>query len=384
MTSSSSRNLYTFDRVVRILGTIAIILAVLWVVNLLKGVLLPFLVACLIAYMFEPIVQYNKSVLHFRKRGPAIAVSLFETTFLLAFVGYFLVPLLIDEFVSMAAVLKHYAETEIDIPYIPKQVHVFFKRNINFNAISSTLTAEQITTFVENTVNTAWSIISGSFTMIFTLVSWMIVLIYVIFIMIDYDRLSRGLKSMVPPRYRRVTFRLANDVKHSMNHYFRGQALIAAIVGVLFAIGFYIIGLPMAVVFGLFVGLLNLVPYLQLISFVPALFLCLIYTASGSGGFWEIVGETAVVYIVVQAIQDTYLTPHIMGKAMGLNPALILLSLSVWGSLMGFIGLIIALPLTTLIISYYERYIILRDRSAHESGKKIRRSISDINEAIDH
>jgi predicted PurR-regulated permease PerM len=66
------------------------------------------------------------------------------------------------------------------------------------------------------------------------------------------------------------------------------------------------------------------------------------------------------VYVIVQVIQDFVLTPKIMGKAMGLNPAIILLSISVWGSLLGFIGLIIALPLTTLLISYYNRYISRR------------------------
>lgn len=62
-------------------------------------------------------------------------------------------------------------------------------------------------------------------------------------------------------------------------------------------------------------------------------------------------------YIIVQLIQDFFLTPKIMGKAMGLNPAIILLSLSVWGTLLGFIGLIIALPLTTLLMAYYDNYI---------------------------
>ncbi|MDE6770422.1 MAG: AI-2E family transporter, partial [Muribaculaceae bacterium] len=68
---------------------------------------------------------------------------------------------------------------------------------------------------------------------------------------------------------------------------------------------------------------------------------------------------------VVQCIQDLYLTPKIMGKAMGLNPAIILLSLSVWGSLLGFMGLIIALPLTTLLLSYYDQYVVNRYPSSH-------------------
>ncbi len=74
-------------------------------------------------------------------------------------------------------------------------------------------------------------------------------------------------------------------------------------------------------------------------------------------------------YAAVQVIQDFYLTPRIMGKAMGLNPAVILLSLSVWGSLLGFIGLIIALPLTTPLMAYYNEYIIARYRQPDQDEK---------------
>ena len=146
-----------------------------------------------------------------------------------------------------------------------------------------------------------------------------------------------------------------------MNHFFRGQALIALIVGVLFSIGFTIIDLPMAILLGMFIGVLNLVPYLQLISLLPTTLLCMVYAIGGGQEFWPIFLESIAVYCVVQVIQDFFLTPKIMGKAMGLNPAIILLSLSVWGTLLGMVGLIIALPLTTLLLSYYNTYIIRRD-----------------------
>ncbi|MDE6270721.1 MAG: AI-2E family transporter, partial [Muribaculaceae bacterium] len=150
-------------------------------------------------------------------------------------------------------------------------------------------------------------------------------------------------------------------VKESMNHYFRGQALVAFLVGILFSIGFSIVGLPLAIVLGLFIGLLNMVPYLQLISIIPTSLLCLVYSIDGNVDFWPVWWECMAVYIVVQCIQDLVLTPRIMGKAMGLNPALILLSISIWGTLLGFIGLIIALPLTTLLLAYYDRYISSRE-----------------------
>ena len=143
-----------------------------------------------------------------------------------------------------------------------------------------------------------------------------------------------------------------------MNSYFRGQSLIALIVGILFSIGFLIIDFPLAVGLGLFIGLLNLVPYLQLIGLVPTIILALMKSLETGQNFWFIMLLALIVFAVVQAIQDMYLTPRIMGKVMGLNPAVILLSLSVWGALLGFIGLIVALPLTTLCLSYYRRFVL--------------------------
>ncbi len=132
-------------------------------------------------------------------------------------------------------------------------------------------------------------------------------------------------------------------------------------MGILFSIGFLIVGLPLAIVMGLFIGLLNMVPYLQLISLLPTTVLCIVCSANSDVDFWSLWLATMAVYVVVQCIQDLFLTPKIMGKAMGLNPALILLSLSVWGTLLGFIGLIIALPLTTMLLSYYDMYISSRE-----------------------
>jgi predicted PurR-regulated permease PerM len=108
----------------------------------------------------------------------------------------------------------------------------------------------------------------------------------------------------------------------------------------------------------LFIGLLNMVPYLQLIGFVPTILLAIVKAAETGQNFWMIMLMAVVVFAVVQAIQDAILTPKIMGHVTGLNSAIILLSLSIWGSLMGILGMIIALPMTTLLISYYQKYIV--------------------------
>lgn len=162
--------------------------------------------------------------------------------------------------------------------------------------------------------------------------------------------------------FRPFVINVMNDVKDGMNRYFRGQAFVALCVGILFSIGFLIIDFPLAIGLGLFIGALNLVPYLQIIGFIPTIVLAILKAADTGGNFWIIIASALAVFIIVQAIQDGFIVPRVMGKITGLNPAIILLSLSIWGSLMGMLGMIIALPLTTLMLSYYQRFIINREK----------------------
>lgn len=359
LTGNSTNRPFTFDRVVRLLITIAVIVAAVWLIGLLKSVLLPFLVAWLIAYLLEPFVQYNKRLLHVQKRWLPIVMTLFECLLITLAISLFLVPMVINEMHQVAAFVRNYSERGSDIAFIPPALHEFLRQNIDFDTISRELTHQDIRTIFDAIA----SFIAGGYDIVLGIFNWFIVLLYVVFIMLDYERLLRGGRRMVPPKYRSIAFRVGNDVKNSMNHYFRGQALVAFCVGIMFCIGFTIIKLPMAIVLGLFIGMLNMVPYLQLISLIPTTLLCLVYSVDSGVDFWTIWLESMAVYVVVQCIQDFVLTPKIMGKVMGLNPAIILLSLSVWGTLLGFIGLIIALPLTTLLLAYYDIYISNREDS---------------------
>ncbi|MDE6415463.1 MAG: AI-2E family transporter [Duncaniella sp.] len=349
---------FDLDRTVRLVINCVLAVGAIWLINTLKGVLLPFLVGCLIAYILEPFLQYNRRLLNLKGRVAATMVTLFELTFFVGVLLYFVVPVIIDEASEMATIIKRYAASGDSVPFLPEGFEEFVRRNIDFELIASKLSHEEWTRMAEEALSASWSVITGSISLLFAVFSWMIVLLYVIFVMIDYDKLSRGLRRMILPRYRKTVFKIANDVKRSMNRYFRGQALVAFCVGILFSIGFLIIDLPLAIVLGMFIGLLNMVPYLQLISFIPTTLLCLVYSVGTGTGFWTIWWECFAVYCIVQVIQDLYLTPRIIGKAMSMNPALIFLSLSIWGTLMGFIGLIIAIPLTTLLLSYYDKYII--------------------------
>lgn len=354
------REPYTFDRVVRIVFTVIGLIAALFLLNVLKGVLLPFVVACLIAYMLEPIVKWNRRWMHMRSRFMPVIITLLEVCIFIAAFCFLFIPYVASEAEEMGDMIRKYATTQIQIPYISNEVHKFIRENVNWDYVYRMLSHDEWKSILKTAVTSGWTVVSSSLSWLISALSWLIVILYVIFIMIDYERLMLSFKQLVPAVHRHRVFHIFDDVKNAMNRYFRGQFLIAFLVGVLFAIGFLIIGLPMGVVLGLFIGMLNMVPYLQLISLPVTALLCVVFTVSTGGNFWVIFWESMAVYVIVQCIQDLFLTPKIMGKAMGLNPAIILLSLSVWGCLLGFMGLIIALPLTTLVLSYYDQYVVRR------------------------
>lgn len=378
------RQPYTFDRVVRILITICVIIAALYFLNLLKGVLLPFLVAGLIAYILEPIVKWNQKTFHIRSRFIPIVLTLIEICTVICLLGYLIIPHLLAEASLMTEMLRKYATAQINTPFLPDKIHHFIRDNIDFEHLSNMLSRKEWIALIRNTMTSSWSLVTSSISILIEVVSWSIAFLYLFFIMLDYERLKIGFKRLIPLRYRKRTLRIFNDVETAMNRYFRGQFLIASCVGVLFAIGFIIVGLPLGLILGLFIGVLNMVPYLQIVSFPFTALLCLVYSVDSGINFWVITCECVAVYVIVQIIQDMILTPKIMGKAMGLNPAIILLSLSIWGSLLGFMGLIIALPLTTLVLSYYDRYVVRRPQMERRMSRHRRRKYGFTKEKHTH
>ena len=349
-----ARRQYSFSDVIRFLIVSLVIVAAVLLVNYLRNILLPFALACLIAYILEPLVGLNRRWIHTRTRAVPVLVTLVQITICLAALAAVFIPSVISEGRHLYDMIHLYQNSHTRIPHIPEEIHQFFRHYLNEEILTQYLGGGHI----ESVVVKGTSIISEALEILMHAVEWLLTFIYIIFIMIDYDKITRGFKRAIPYPYRRKTFSIFNDIKESMNHYFRGQAAIAACAAILYSIGFTIVGLPMAIIMGITVGILYMIPYFQYVTLLPVTILCLLNSMTGGTPFWSGIGQCLIVYAVTQCICDYILTPHIMGKALGLNPALILLSLSVWGTLLGLIGMIIALPLTALGISYYQRYIL--------------------------
>lgn len=348
----------TFDRFIRSVTLVCLCAGAVWLLNSLSNVLLPFFVAWFLAYMIYPFVRFIQYRLHVRSRILSIIIALL---LLIAVLGGFfalIIPPIIEETVHISKLVSLYFNdvmTQANVAsYIQNIVNYFSNKNALSNLMQQSSFIDTLQTLMIQT----WNVVSGTVNVALSILGAFVVLLYTFFILIDYENICQGWVNLIPASKRQFASMVVQDVKNGMNSYFRGQALIALIVGILFSIGFLIIDFPMAIGLGLFIGFLNLVPYMQLFGFIPTVLLAILKSAETGESFWVILLCALAVFAVVQLIQDMYLTPRIMGHVMGLNPAVILLSLSVWGSLMGIIGFIIALPLTTLLLSYYRRFVL--------------------------
>lgn len=357
---------YTFDRVVRMLLVIAGIVGAIWLIGTLEYVLLPFCVACLIAYMLDPLVEFNRRINKLKGRALATFLTLLEVTLVIGVLCYFFVPTVIRELEQMKTLIENYSPDNAAVPFMPAKLHEFVNNFVSSENFKSLINSDNFA----NILNKGTTLLSASIDFLMRTVQWLLTFIYVIFILLDYEQLMRSFRLLVPPKYRKVAYKIEDDIKTNMNHYFRGQATIALFAAVFYCIGFSIVGIPLSIILGITVGVLFMIPYFQYVTLIPVALVCLIYSMDGGGGFWSLFGECLLVYVISQCICDYVLTPKIMGKAMGLNPAIILFSLSVWGTLLGLIGMIIALPLTTLLLAYYQQYVIDRPYNGRKEAEE--------------
>ncbi len=352
---------YTFDRVVRIVFSLALCVAAVWLLIVLRHVLLPFCVAALIAYIIEPWVRYNQSALRLKSRKIAVVVTCFETVLAIGIMCVIFVPLIEKECAQLSAMLN--SGTYVgSIGHFPETIHRVIREHFDLDKIAERL--ESINTL--STLQSMWSTFTSGLNGILAILGWVIAIVYIFFISLDFNKYRDDFYKYMPRRWLPAAQSIAHDVSWTMNSYFRNQALISLITGLCYVIGFSIVGIPMAVAIGLMNCVLFMVPYLVYISVLPVTAMCIFHSIATGIDFWTIWLECMAVYATVEVFSDLYLTPRIMGKAMGLNPAIILLALSVWGTLFGVFGMVIALPATTIIIKWLKIWLVSIDRAQQD------------------
>jgi len=344
----------TFDRLVRWIGIGLLVLGILLLVNYLSSVLLPFFIAWFFAYLLYPIVKFVERHMHL-PRALSIILTLIVVIAVISGIVYLIVPPMIEQFEKLGQLATDYIQKTAHIKSIPTAITQWWLENQE--EIGNFFRSDTFTDGIKTVMPGIFSFVGQTYSVIVSIIASFITLLYMFFILLDYEYLTDNWIKIFPKKVRPFWEELMGDVERELNNYVRGQGLVALIMGVLFCIGFTIIDFPMAIGLGIMIGIMDLVPYLHTFALIPTVLLALLKSADTGQNFWIILAMALAVFIIVQLICDMIVTPKVMGKAMGLNPAILLLSLSIWGALLGFIGLIIALPATTLLIAYYQRYV---------------------------
>lgn len=348
-----------FDRFIRGLLFLAVITVLVLGLRWLSPVLIPFFAAWAIAWILAPVVNFFQNTCRLRSRVLSVLITLALLIGLASAVAWLIIPPLIDGVTQIKeALLSYLASGHIRNIHLPEWLDHLMQQWFDQGKIQSMLRSDNLMKTIRETLPHVWNMLVSTANLVMSLVGAAFGALYLFFLLLDYDYYTTAWINWLPRTQRNFFRRLSEDLGHNMRGYFRGQALVALSNCVMFTLGFWIIGLPMPLGMGLFVGLISFIPYVQVVGFAPAAVLALMEMSDTGRSFWGLMALVLLVYIVVQVLQDTVFTPRIMGKIMGLSSAMVLLSLSIWSYMAGIIGLIIALPLTTIIFAYYKRYIL--------------------------
>ena len=374
------RREFTFDRIARMLVLSVLILLIYVAVQAIWSVILPFLLAGIFAYVMMPLVRFFQYTLRLRSRGLSVILTLLLLGAGVYLAVIFIIPSINAEIEKTLQVISGYSSgQDILTMILPRNIRNYLNGGIRWGNFPQQLSLEKVLENVKLLLDQVGGIINSTLSIFSWGLVFLIGLVYFVFILLDFENLGRGFISLFPKTLRPTIRTISMDLDRYMNNYFRGQALVAMSVGILLTIGFNIIGLPLATAMGIFIGILNFIPYMQALGIIPLGLASLLMAAQTGENAFVCMLLGYGVLMIVQIIQDMIIVPRIMGQTMGMRPSLILLVLSIWGYLLGFFGMLIALPITMFIYSLYMRYVLqdeeyIEQMRLQEEKRKAKRS----------
>ncbi len=352
------------NKTMKVLGIILLFLAVLFmasqfselwakIVTAFKAVLVPVTLAWLISLIIYPIIR----LLERRGVGPrglSATIVYFGTAIILILALIYLTPYVVDQ-------IGQFFDTDV-----PK-ITAYFQDDFRTDFIFGT----DIYDWIANTINESTIIEDGISSVIDSLtkslseslINLMVVLlilpVFLFYYLLDYELVNDSLRSIIPLKYEKDASDLGNRLNQTVGAYVRGQLILMVAIGAVATIIYKLIGLKYFFVFGLIVGITNIIPYFgAIIAMVPVVAYAIITKDTGPNPFIVV-----LVNISLQTIEGNIFQPVIMGKQLQIHPLLIIVSILFFGSLFGTLGVIFASPIAATIrvlIQFYKEKKELR------------------------
>ncbi|HEY5633623.1 MAG TPA: AI-2E family transporter [Burkholderiaceae bacterium] len=334
-------NLSPAQRQTLLWGGVAVLLV--WALIALGPVLTPFVAATILAYALEPAVAWLSG----RRVPRLLAVVLVMALALLAIVAIVLVlvPILQHEFVQVRARLPALftAVTERLIPWLRQTLDI--EVALDVGAIRAWLathladSGEDLAATLFSYARSGWGAAMQVIGLVF------LVPVVLFYLLLDWPSAIERARELVPPRWRSASFDLLGEIDALLGQYLRGQLLVMLALAVYYSLALALAGFKLWLPIGVLTGLLILIPYL---GFALGLIFALVSGMLQLGPLAGLV-SVAIVYGVGQLAESLYLTPRLVGERIGLHPVVVILALLAFGALFGFVGVLLALPLSAVV-----------------------------------
>jgi predicted PurR-regulated permease PerM len=312
------------------------------VAYVLRGVLVPLFFAFLLAYALDPLVNKLEAA-----RVPRTVGALAVMTAIIGVIAAFLifaVPLFIDELRTAAADLPSELEAlEARIePWTWRTFHLKLPHSMNdLNRV----VAEKVQAEFPTMASTAALALFGTLSYVAVVLSALIVPLFALYLLIDFDRIMARASQLVPRRWLAPTTDIAKQMHRVLGGYVRGQLTANIVLGALYSAGLRLVDIRLAVPIGVFTGMMAFVPY---VGFLTGLGVALTMAILDWHGLGTLLG-VATVMLGVQVLDGTFVTPRIVGRSVGLAPLEVLITMMAAATLFGFVGVLLAVPLGAVV-----------------------------------
>ncbi len=334
------------DRTLKRIFLLAGIALFLWVLYLLKPVVLPFVGAFFIAYLFSPIVE---KLAKFLPRWLAISLVFIGILVVLTWAIWFVVPLVWKQLIyardSIPAGL-HW----INYKFLPWVSHTFNMQRMEIDTdqvskvvmdyVQTNYSVDSIQTMLLKVLQSGWSFIQVGGTLV-------ILPIIAFYFLLDWNRMLSSMKDLIPRQYENSTMKIVHECHSVLGAFVKGQFLVMVLLGIVYAVGLQLIGLEVGLIIGMVAGLCSIIPYL---GFGVGIVSAIIAALFQFGLDWTHLLLVGVVFMIGQAIEGYILQPFLLGDKIGLSPVAVVFAVLAGAQLGGFLGMLIALPVAAVIV----------------------------------
>jgi len=304
----------------------------------------PLLFSFALAYLVFPLIQ--KSERMGISRRWTILMSFFCLVGLGALLGLLFIPPLIDDFKEFSTHVPEYLDRalqRIEILLTTYGLPIHLNRSLLIEHVRSSLGA-----FDAKMVATASSWVTSAashlMTFILSLLNSILAPVFFFYLIMDWEKLNRGIRSLIPPHFRQQAQSASKSVDRVLSAYIRGQLLVSVILALLYSAALSIVGLPFAVIVGIFTGFASVIPYVGFsLGVVAAVFITL------ADFSWSQMIAVLIALFTIQTLESFVITPKIVGDRVGLNSLEVILFMIVFGNLFGFVGLLVAIPAGSIL-----------------------------------